>query len=176
MGDEKNGDLSAPVMSAEDFVRDKVCLCFSPEDIVCEIIEKMRENHSYAVVIIENGKLSGLLTGHDVLVHAAAWRSQKAPSMESVAKAFNVLKAGDVMIRDPVCVDAPTPLDEALRIMMDNGFRYLPVIKEGRPLGVINIIHVAQYMEQKARKDSETKDAVLSYVMSHENYGGVSQD
>ncbi len=165
----------AKPLTAGDFVKDNACLCFEPHDTVRHIIEKMRKNNTYAVAIMENRNFAGLLTGHDVLVHAAAWKSKHAPSLESVSKAFNSMKAADVMIRNPVTVDARTPIDEALRIMTENGFRYMPVLRKGQPVGILNIISVAQYMTDKLRRDGEEKDTVLSYLMNHENYGGVSQ-
>ncbi len=176
MNTTKNNDLSSPQISAGEFVKDKPCLCFRSEDTVCSIVEKMRENHIYAVAIVENESLEGLLTGHDILIRAASWRSQGAPSMESLAKAFNSMRAADVMIRNPVVIEAQTSLDEAVRIMTNNGFRHLPVIKNNYPVGILNIGDVAQYMVKKVRKDSEEKDAIISYVMHHENYGCVPQD
>lgn len=171
-----NNNIASPPASAGDFVKGKPCLCFKSSDPIHEVIEMMRKNHTYAVAVIEHGKLAGLLTGQDILIHAASCRMQCAPSMESVAKAFNVMKASDVMIRNPVTVHKETPLDEVMLIMKGNGFRYIPVVSDDYPVGILSILDVMKYMEEKARRDSATKDEILSYVMSHENYGCVSKD
>lgn len=171
-----NNHIVSPPPSAGDFIKNKPCLCFRPEEHISAIIEKMRENHSYAAAVTEHEKIMGLLTGQEILIRAAAWRIQGTPTMESVAKAFNVMKAADVMIRNPVTVEKEVTLDDAMRVMIDNGFRYLPVVNGDSPIGILNIIDVVKFMEEKARLDNKTKDEILSYVMNHENYGCVSKD
>lgn len=176
MGPVRKEKLVSSPATAGEFVKSAPCLCFGPNEPVCGIVEKMREHHIYAVVIAENEDLAGLLTGHDILVRATAWRSRKAPTMESVAKAFNILKAEDVMIKNPRTIESGTPLDEAHQTMIDNGCRYLPVMDGKRPVGILNIVDVSQYMTERAQQDSEEKDAIISYVMGHENYGCVPRD
>lgn len=172
-----NNNTVSASLSAGDFVKNRPCLCFAPNDHISLIIEKMREHHIYAVAITEQKRITGLLTGQEILVRAASYRwGREAPTMENVARAFNAMKAGDVMIRNPVTVEKETPLDEAMNIMAVNGFRYLPVVNAQCPLGILNITDVVKNMEEKARNDSKTKDEILSYVMHHENYGCTSKD
>lgn len=175
MNSVNKSNFTSPPIAAGNFLKEKPCLCFHPDDSVCKIIKKMRENHTFAVSIAKNDKLVGLLTGHDILICATSWQIHQAPSMERIARAFNAMKAGDVMIQNPMTVDKNTTLDEALTIMTENSFRYLSVTTHGKPLGILNIVDVMRYMEEKARGESEAKDEILSYVMNQENYGCVSK-
>ncbi len=170
----KNNIVSPPP-SAGEFVKNKPFLYFSPKDNVRGIIEKMRENHIYAAAVTENGRLAGILTGHDILVHAAAWHARPAPSMENIAHAFNVMRAADALIQNPVAVETHTLLDDALRIMTENCFHYVPVIENDRPVGILNIVDVARFLEEKSRRDNESRDTILAYIMGHEDYGCVSR-
>ncbi len=176
-----NENYMSPPLSAGDFVKDKPCLCFQPDESVCAIIDKMQESHNYAVAITNHNILIGLLTAQDILIRAASWHMKRPPTMDSIAKAFAVMKAADVMIHNPITVSHETPLDEVMYIITRHSFRYIPVMRNQYPhnqypMGILNVLDVVKHMEQRARLDNKTKDEVLSYVMSHENYGCVSSE
>jgi CBS domain-containing protein len=43
------------------------------------------------------------------------------------------------MTVDPVTIGPDTTIEEAARIMFDHNFRHLPVVKDGRPLGIVSL-------------------------------------
>ncbi len=47
------------------------------------------------------------------------------------------LKAADVMVTDVITISEDTPLEEAARIMADKKIGCLPVVREGKPVGII---------------------------------------
>lgn len=165
-----------PLLSAQDMVRRRKCLCFTTQDCIAQIIDHMRQNHTYAAAVTDEGLLVGLLTAQEILIHASVFHMDRPPTMEHIARAFNAMKAADAMIAHPVTVESDMPVDEAYRIMTDLGYKYLPVVRRGIPLGILNILDVIKYREEESRKSIEAKDHLLSYVMFHENYGCVSGD
>lgn len=171
-------DRFKPSASAYDMVIGRKCLCFTAEDSISRIIDQMHQNHTYAAAVTDEdeGAIIGLLTAQEILIRAAACDMHRHPTLEHIARAFNTMKAVDAMIRHPLTVESDMPLDEAYMIMIDLGYRYLPVIRQGRPLGILNILDVMKYREESARQSIKAKDHLLSYVMSHENYGCILDD
>ena len=167
-----------PLRSAQDMVRSRKCLCFTAHDCISHIIDYMRQNHTYAAAVTDEGegRLIGLLTAQEILIRAAACDMDRHPTLEHIARAFNSMKAADAMILHPLTVESDMPLDEAYMIMTDLGYRYLPVVSHGRPLGILNILDVMKYREENVRRSIEIKNHLLSYTMSHENYGCVLND
>ncbi|MBS0313991.1 MAG: CBS domain-containing protein [Burkholderiales bacterium] len=83
-----------------------------------------------SVLIVEPpGKLLGIVTERDLMTRVLA--RALAPDKTRVA---------DVMTRNPYCVTPETPVADAVLIMIERGFRHLPVIGAGaRILGVFSV-------------------------------------
>ena len=43
------------------------------------------------------------------------------------------------MTADPVTIEPETSIEEAAKIMFEHNFRHLPVVKDGRPLGIVSL-------------------------------------
>lgn len=164
--------LSQP-FSAGDFVKSKPYCAFNSKDTLFDIVTTMKEMHSYAALVTdENQDLLGLLAEHRILLYLLPPSPAQVPSAERVNKAFNVLKAEDVMIPYPATIDADMPVEESFNEITRRGFRYMPVVESNkRPVGILNRTEITQYMEEKNRQELESKDMILSYLMHHENYG-----
>jgi len=48
------------------------------------------------------------------------------------------------MTSDPTTVGPDTDTDEALRTMLDRGFRHLPVVEDGKVVGIVSIRDLAE--------------------------------
>jgi CBS domain-containing protein len=79
------------------------------------------------LVIDESGSLSGIFTGRDA-VHRVIALGKNADHTVLV----------DVMTSKPVTMPPDKSAIEALRLMWDGGFRHLPVVDDGRILGVVS--------------------------------------
>lgn len=173
-GNEKENVKVLPILSAYDFIKDKPCLKFYRDDPLYDIVNEMRKSHNYSALVVNEDDLVGLLTEHDILLFLLAGPMASHNSEERVSKAFNILKAGDVMIPFPATVSAEVTLDNYFEEIMADGYRYMPVVdRDGHPLGILSRTDLIQYMQLKNRKELETKDMMLSYLMHHENYGCV---
>jgi CBS domain-containing protein len=61
---------------------------------------------------------------------------------------------GAVMTRDPAYLPPGHHAMDALRLMQDGGFRHVPVVEEGRVVGVVSIWDFRHF--EHVRMDEET--------------------
>ncbi len=87
----------------------------------------MRENHIGAVIVVENGKLAGIFTERDALFRVVA-----------EGRDVKTTRLADVMTRNPQTVNPAQPFSAALQMMYGGKFRHVPVVEEGRPVGIIS--------------------------------------
>jgi acetoin utilization protein AcuB len=102
----------------------------SPEDTVEEAIQLMRRFSIRHIPIIENGKLVGLVTESNLRAYLSSEKLQ--------------LPLKEVMILNPITVDPETSIDEAARIIYKYKIGGLPVITEGKLVGIITITDILE--------------------------------
>jgi CBS domain-containing protein len=107
----------------------------APEDTLGEVAQKMVDAKTGAVVVKDFGRLIGILSERDML-KAMAGRVHTSES-----------RVREWMTPDPICVTPDTPLEEAAQIMLDNEFRHLPVLEDGRVIGVASLRRVVAGMQ-----------------------------
>lgn len=78
-----------------------------------------------AVLVVADGRLTGILTERDVL------RAVASGSIDG--------NVADWMTRSPETVDTDETTQQAAVVMIHGGFRHLPVIDGGRPVGIVSI-------------------------------------
>lgn len=105
-------------------------LTVAPEDTLGEVAERMTQKNVGAVIVKDHGRLIGILTERDML------RAMAARVHTSDARVRQWMTA------DPITASAATDLEEASRIMLDNGFRHLPVVDGSAVLGVVSLRRV----------------------------------
>ena len=89
---------------------------------------RMYENRAGSVCVLEaDGALRGILTERDVLRACAAGVDTHTATV------------GKWMTPDPVTADATDEAAAALQVMIDRGFRHLPVLGEGGLVGVVSM-------------------------------------
>lgn len=99
----------------------------APEDTVGEAAQKMVDAGRGAAAVSDFGRLVGILTDRDVMKSVAA----RTHSSEERVRSW--------MTPDPITVPPETTPEEAAKIMLDNGFRHLPIVEGERPIGIISI-------------------------------------
>jgi CBS domain-containing protein len=87
---------------------------------------KMAERGVGAVVILEDEAVAAILTERDVMKAVGAGKDGSA----SVA---------DWMTRHPETIEPDDTTDHAASLMIHGGFRHLPVVEEGRVVGILSI-------------------------------------
>jgi CBS domain-containing protein len=99
----------------------------APEDTVGEAAQKMVDAGRGAAAVSDFGRLVGILTDRDVMKSVAA----RTHSSEERVRSW--------MTPDPITVPPETTPEEAAKIMLDHGFRHLPIVDGERPIGIISI-------------------------------------
>lgn len=102
-------------------------LAVAPEDTLGEAAERMTDEGVGSAVVLDGGRLIGILTERDVL-RAAAGRVHSSDA-----------RVREWMTADPIVAREETTATESLEIMMANGFRHLPIVEEGRVVGIVSI-------------------------------------
>src|SRR5512138_752306 len=93
---------------------------------VREAAKQMKQRNVSSLMVVDNGKLIGIFTERDALFRVLAeGRDPKA------------VKLSEVMTAHPQTVDADKPVGYALLMMFEGGFRHVPVVKDGKPIGMI---------------------------------------
>ncbi len=109
----------------------------APEDTIGEAAQKMVDAGRGAAAVSDFGRLIGILTDRDVMRSVAA----RTHSYEERVRAW--------MTPDPITVRPGTTADEAAKIMLDNGFRHLPIVDGERAIGIISIRAVLRSATQE---------------------------
>ena len=102
----------------------------------------MREGDFGSMSVVDDGRLVGILTDRDIVVRGVA---------EGLDP--KVARVGDVASRTPVAVAPDQDLDEAMELMAEHRVRRLPVVDDGRLVGVVSQADVA--LEAKEKKTGE---------------------
>jgi CBS domain-containing protein len=116
--------------SLSDIMRPEL-LEAAPEDTLGEVAERMTAVNVGAVAVKDFGRLIGILTERDMLKAMAA----RVHTSEARVRQW--------MTEDPITAPLDMDVEEAARIMLDNGFRHLPVVDEsGQVLSVVSLRRV----------------------------------
>jgi len=87
----------------------------------------MKEHNVGALMVVERGRLTGIFTERDALFRVLA--EGRDPATTHIA---------DVMTTKPRTIDPDKAIGHALLMMYDGGFRHVPVVEDGKPLGMIS--------------------------------------
>jgi CBS domain-containing protein len=93
-----------------------------------EAARVMRDEGIGGVLVTQDGMLCGLLTDRDIVVRAVA-----------EGRDLTATRLAEVCSAGLVTVGPDDDADTALRLMLDRSVRRLPVVEEGRPVGVVSI-------------------------------------
>ncbi len=112
----------------------KDVLSVEPSDTIGEAAEKMHDANVGALVVVEDlVRIVGIVTERDLLRAVA----QRARAAEARVRQW--------MTADPLTIGPETSVEDAAQIMFDRNFRHLPVVQDGRPLGIISLRVLARW-------------------------------
>ena len=115
-------------------VMTKGALTVEPTASIGEAAEKMVAAGVGAILVVEDFvRIIGIVTERDILRAAA----QRARAAEARVRQW--------MTPEVVTIEPETEISAAARIMFENNFRHLPVVKDGRPLGIVSLRRLSQY-------------------------------
>lgn len=98
-----------------------------PETLVSKAAKLMAAKNVGALMVVEGGRLVGIFTERDVVFRVVA-RGLDA----------RTTAVSEVMSPAPHTVHPDKPFGYALLVMHENGFRHLPVVENGKPIGIVS--------------------------------------
>jgi CBS domain-containing protein len=125
---------------ARDIMSDD-CTCIGENDSVLDAAKRLAELEVGSMPICgEDDRLKGMLTDRDIVVKVLA--EGKDPAS---------VKAGELGQGDgkTVTIGADDPIEDALRTMIDNKVRRLPVIDERKLVGIISQADIATHIDEE---------------------------
>jgi CBS domain-containing protein len=110
-----------------EIIRNQKPLTLSPTATVQEACQLMHARKIGAVLVTNpKGELVGIFTGRDAV--RVTGEGMLAP----------VTRLRQVMTKDPDCLPPGHTAIDALRLMRDGGFRHVPVVHEGKVMGIVS--------------------------------------
>jgi CBS domain-containing protein len=103
-------------------------LTTTAEITVAEAARLMKKKSVGAVMVVkDNGRLAGIFTERDAVFRVLAeGRDPKTTRLS------------DVMTPHPQTIAPEKPFGHALMMMYDSGFRHVPVVEDGKPVGMVS--------------------------------------
>ena len=133
-------------MFIEDILRDKGSKVFSiqPEATLDDVVQKLVGHNCGSLLVCQNADdcdgphLVGIITERDILRACAKLRCP-----------LEQLKVADFMTRDVVTGSPRDDVERIMGLMTTNRVRHLPIVQEGRLLGLISIGDVVKFQHQQ---------------------------
>jgi len=113
----------------------------TPFETVAEVARRMSTKKVGAVLVVKDGDLWGLFSERDLLNRVVA--QERDPRTTDV---------GEVTTRDVVTIDADAPLHRVLQVFKENRFRHLPVLRDGKPAGILSTRDFLEFLVQSCER------------------------
>jgi CBS domain-containing protein len=119
-------------------------LSIEPAGRAVDAVTTMAKENLGSLVVLDQGRMVGILTFHELL-RALATRQGS----------LGDVKVSEIMVRNPVTAAPEMAVNDLRRTMIDTGARYLPVVQDGKLIGVISFRDVAKAVLEE--QDFENK-------------------
>jgi CBS domain-containing protein len=119
---------------------------------VSEAVQEMNRRKIGSVLVMEGGVLVGIFTERDVLMRVVA--ADRDPKSTPVAH---------VMTRSPVTIPSSMTIEEVMDLHSGKHFRHLPVVENGRVIGMISVRDILRWLaEANSKKADQLEDFIES--------------
>jgi CBS domain-containing protein len=103
-------------------------VCMPPGESVSAAARAMKQHGIGTILVLTDGRPSGLVTGRDITVRVLA--ENRDP---------RTTRIGDICSSELLVLDPDDDLAEAARLVRDRAVRRIPVLRDGIPVGVVSI-------------------------------------
>jgi CBS domain-containing protein len=130
-----------------------VTISVRSDEKVIVALQRMRDNRVRAVLVINDGKLMGIITQGDCAIKVLL------PGLDA-----KQVQVEEVMTIDPVTVKLADPIEACTGLMASRNFRHLPVVEAGEVVGVISIGDV---VKDSIRQMGQQIGFLETYIKGH---------
>ncbi len=145
--------LNEPVRSV---MGRKQLVVAAPDASVSTAAGLMAQNGVGAVLVVEDGRLVGIFTERDIVLRV-------------VAQGRDVLatRLAEVMTPAPVTVAPKETFGYALLLMHEHGFRHVPVVENGVPVGIVSARNALDPELEEFESEARRRTAIRREAAQH---------
>lgn len=145
-------------MKVKECMRNNVCYC-QPETTISDIAKQMNQNHIGCVPVCDaNNNLVGLVTDRDIILRAVACN-----------KNTNTTPVSEIMTTKIYSCDSNAELVEATKIMSDMQVKRVPVVDNGKIIGIITLGDLANNQEISGKTVNQTLENICNCQANAKN-------
>jgi CBS domain-containing protein len=111
-----------------DVVHQQDLLTLAPGASVREAARRMTDRRVGAALVTDNGRLVGIITERDVMARVVA-----------EGRDADRTPVRDAMTANPITATPDQRTVDALKAMYEGGFRHLPIVEDGHPVGIVSM-------------------------------------
>ena len=110
-------------------------LSIPPDMPIHDVRNMFKQENIRRAPVVKKGKMIGIVSDQDII--------NASPSMATSLSVWELtyllskIQAKDVMTKDVLTIDEDTPIEQAARLMADNKIGGLPVMRDGKVVGMI---------------------------------------
>ncbi len=139
-------------------VKDSALFAVHPDSPLSEAVIMMSENDVGSVIVIEGGKLAGMLTFREVMAILAKRQTERRVGPTPPIAEILVLEAMD---RNPPTSDPDMDVDELRRMMVDTHTRYVPAMEGDTIVGIVSFHDVAKAVLEERNMENKLLKAYI---------------
>ena len=125
----------------------------TPQQSLAFAIETMADLDVGSLVVMEGGKMAGMLTFREVL-----------QALKRHGASADGVTVGEVMVRNPVTAFPDMEANDLRRLMIEKRSRYLPVVEDDTLMGVISFLDVAKaVLEEQSFENKMLKSYIKNW-------------
>jgi CBS domain-containing protein len=128
-------------------------IAVAPHEAVQRALELMKEHRVRSVLVLDDERLAGIITQGDCAIRVLLeGRDARATAVS------------EIMTADPMTVKPGDPLEACMGLMASRNFRHLPVLENGRVVGVISI---GDIVKDQIRLLGDQVSYLETYIKGH---------
>ncbi|HEX2854263.1 MAG TPA: CBS domain-containing protein [Opitutaceae bacterium] len=116
----------------------------TPTMTIADAVAEMNRHHIGCVVVIESGRIVGVFTERDVL------RRVVGDGLDA-----KIMRVADVMTSSVITITPEASVEDTMVIFAEKRCRHLPVIENGRLVGLISIGDISRWVSDIHRAEAE---------------------
>lgn len=113
--------------SIRNIIEDQEIVSCPSETTVSDAALLMRQHKIGALMVVEDSKLVGMFTERDALFRVVA-----------EGRDTQTTRLAEVMTAHPQTIEPDKPFASALHMMHEGHYRHVPVVENGRPVGMVS--------------------------------------
>ena len=133
-----------------DVMEQEKLLTAAPNTTVSKAAKLMATRKVGAIMVVDDRRLVGIFTERDAVFRVIA------RDLDS-----QTTRLGDVMTREPTTIGPDSSFGYALLVMHENGFRHVPVIENGKLIGVVSARNALDPDLEEFVSESERRKQIL---------------